>query len=99
MREVFQRAHLGVVMFDNERLQLTDIIGNALNGAGGVPLEVGCRYGRYLRRLAASGIDAIDVEVNPSIVEKNNAEGLRCMTPEHPRRWPNSRVFSGSREI
>jgi SAM-dependent methyltransferase len=54
----------------------------SLGGTRGLVVDVGCGYGRYLRLLAARGIEVLGVEVNIAIVDKNNAAGLRCMTPE-----------------
>lgn len=67
---------------DTESPRVVAMVEAALGGARGPVVEVGCGYGRHLRALAARGIDAFGVEVNAAIVEKNNAAGLRCMTPE-----------------
>ena len=79
---VFKRLYRKLVDMDTEIGHVLHVIARALHGGHGPVVDVGCGYGRYLRLLTTAGMDAIGVEVNLSIVDKNNAEGLRCMTPE-----------------
>jgi len=74
--------YLALVNVDDETGRVLAMVRGTLHGRAGLVVDVGCGYGRHLRLLAANGIDALGVEVNPAIVEKNNAAGLRCMTPE-----------------
>ena len=74
-------AYASLLTADTESPRVATMVEAALEGRGTV-VDVGCGYGRYLRVLAARGIDAVGVEVNPAIVEKNDAAGLRCMTPD-----------------
>jgi SAM-dependent methyltransferase len=74
-------AYAALLSADDEAPRVLAMVRDALRGQAGQVVDVGCGYGRYLRLFAASGIDALGVEVNPAIVEKNSAEGLRCMTP------------------
>jgi SAM-dependent methyltransferase len=67
---------------DTETPAVLAMVCDGLRGQSGLVVDVGCGYGRYLGPLAARGIDAVGVEVNPAIVEKNDAAGLRCMTPD-----------------
>ena len=71
-----------LVNVDVETPRVLALVGLALKDRNGLVVDVGCGYGRYLRPLSARGVEALGVEVNAAIVEKNNAEGLRCMTPE-----------------
>ena len=48
-------------------------------------VEVGCGYGRYLRRLNDLGFDVVGVDVNPDVVHANREAGLRCLTTEEFR--------------
>jgi SAM-dependent methyltransferase len=75
-------AYLDLISADTESPRVLAMVEEALAGARGPVVDVGCGYGRYLRLLAARGIDATGVEVNAEIVAKNNAAGLRCVTPE-----------------
>lgn len=78
----FGSAYTSLLMADTESPRVVAMVEAALSECRGVVVDVGCGYGRYLRVLGARGIDAVGVEVNPAIVEKNIAAGLRCMTPE-----------------
>lgn len=51
---------------------------------GGKPtvLDVGCGYGRRLKRLRDEGLEAQGVEKNAAIVAENKTKGLPCRTPE-----------------
>ena len=76
------RIYFALIDADTEAPRIRAMIEAALGDGRGTVIDVGCGYGRYLRLLAARGFEAIGVEVNPSIVEKNKAAGLRCMTPD-----------------
>jgi SAM-dependent methyltransferase len=76
------KAYARLISVDTESRAVVAAIGAAVRASPGLVVDVGCGYGRYLRLLVAQGMDTLGVEVNPVIVEKNNAAGLRCMTPE-----------------
>jgi SAM-dependent methyltransferase len=82
MKFLLTSAYLVLSTVDTEAPRVLAMVRDALRGQPGPVVDVGCGYGRYLRLLAARGIDALGVEVNPAIVDKNNAAGLRCVTPE-----------------
>jgi SAM-dependent methyltransferase len=44
-------------------------------------LDIGCGYGRNLVALRANGFDALGVEINQTIVDKNRENGLPCISP------------------
>ena len=74
-------AHRAALSFDNETPRIVGFVRQvAMGGPASVVVDVGCGYGRTLRALRSSGIEAIGVDVNASIVEHNRREGLRCMT-------------------
>lgn len=75
-------AYRALVAADAESPAVVEMVIGALQGKAALVVDVGCGYGRYLRLLGEHGVDAVGVEVNAAIVEKNNAAGLRCMTPE-----------------
>ena len=82
MTTTLGKAYRTLIAGDHEGSSVVDMVQAALRGNAGQVVDVGCGYGRYLRLLAAQGIEVLGVEVNAAIVEKNNAAGLRCMTPE-----------------
>lgn len=45
-------------------------------------LDVGCGYGRHLRLVEQMGLTGLGVDINPSVVELNNASGLKCVTAD-----------------
>lgn len=65
--------------FDSEARKVVQFIAiHAKNGAR--ILDVGCGTGRYLRLLAAQGLNATGVDANRNIVDANRAAGLDCVT-------------------
>lgn len=67
---------------DNESPKILAMFRRHVPAAGAAVLDVGCGYGRNLRLLQGAGYQAVGVEINPVIVEKNRAEGLACQTLE-----------------
>ncbi len=45
-------------------------------------LDIGCGYGKKLIALQEAGYDVLGVDVNHEIVEKNQKQGLNCITVE-----------------
>lgn len=94
MKETLKRAYLTLITPDIETPQVLDMIGTALGGATGPVIEIGCGYGRFLRRLAERGIDAVGIDVNPDIVRENRNAGLKSMLPaEFLASRPRARVM------
>lgn len=79
--EQLRSAHHAALSFDNETPRIVGFVRQiAMGGPAGVVVDIGCGYGRTLRAIKSSGIEAIGVDVNASIVERNRRECLRCMT-------------------
>jgi SAM-dependent methyltransferase len=68
-------------MIDREEVAVLDFI-RRYGGEKPSVLDVGCGYGRRLKRLKESGFDVLGVEKNAAIVAENQAKGLPCRTPE-----------------
>ena len=69
---------------DRETPKVLEFIRRARQKAG-KPLEVldvGCGYGRYLRRLGEAGDKAVGIEMNARTAAANRGEGLECWTPD-----------------
>ena len=70
-----------VLDYDPEQEHLVASITRIAKASGKARiLDVGCGYGRNLRRLIDAGFDAIGVEVNEEIVAANRTNGLPCMS-------------------
>ena len=82
MMSRLKKAYLDFILLDNEAPQVMDMITRALAGSKGPLLDVGCGYGRYLKRLRERGVDAVGVDANAEIVRRNRSEGLSVMLPE-----------------
>ena len=79
--EQLRSAYRAALSFDNETPRIVGFVRQiARGGPAGVVVDIGCGYGRTLRALKSSGVEAIGVDVNASIVERNRREGLHCMT-------------------
>ena len=73
-----------VIEFNGEERKIVAFAAQAALGGSGRSraLDVGCGYGRILKRLLGLGYDVTGVEANPAIVAANLEAGLRCVTPE-----------------
>lgn len=69
-------------MFASEPEKLLSLVKEYTSQHSSKPtiLDVGCGYGRYLAPLTKAGFDVTGVEANESIVQKNKAQGLKCVT-------------------
>ncbi len=85
MKEALKRAYLALIAPDSETPRVMEMISSALGESKGAVLDVGCGYGRYLRRMTESGIDATGVDANAEIVRANRSRGLKSMTPQEYR--------------
>jgi len=85
LKEALRRAYLAWIAPDSEAPRVMEMIIAALGESKGAVLDVGCGYGRYLRRMTESGIDATGVDMNADIVRSNRSRGLKSMTPEEYR--------------
>jgi SAM-dependent methyltransferase len=65
---------------DGETEQVLHYLADARTTSGKRVLDVGCGYGRFLKRLQAAGFDVTGVEVNPEIVSANRAQGMKCVS-------------------
>ena len=74
--------HENAMSVDRESEQVMSLIAAAGATSGKRVLDVGCGYGRFLKRLQAEGLDVTGVEVNPDIVAANRSQGLRCLTAD-----------------
>lgn len=82
MLTIFKKAYLAVLTAGWEQKRVIAFAERAVSGKGGKLLDVGCGYGRNLKILRERGIDAVGVEVNPTIVKAAVASGLPCKTAE-----------------
>jgi SAM-dependent methyltransferase len=82
---IAKRAYLSLITTNWEQGRVIAFVQRAV-GRGGTVLDVGCGYGRNLKSLRASGIDAIGVEINSEIVKAVVASGLPCRTVEELER-------------
>ena len=83
MLESLKSAYRVILAVDDETPRVTKFVRNAIfNCEHPVVLDIGCGYGRTLRRLKSEGIDAIGIDVNPEIVAHNNKAGFKCYLPK-----------------
>lgn len=81
--ENLKSAYRATLSHDPETPKVVEFVNDLVKeDSGRVVVDVGCGYGRTLRALKNRGIDAIGVETNSSIAERNRREGLRCMSPD-----------------
>lgn len=81
MRQALKSLYLALVAYDFEQRKLIEFVRAGAGNPPGSVLDVGCGYGRLLRPLSALGIAVTGLDENASIVQKNRAEGLACVTP------------------
>ncbi len=67
---------------DGETRKVMRFMVEATDTCGPRVLEVGCGYGRFLRSMAAAGLQATGIDINPGIIAANRAAGLTCISPE-----------------
>jgi len=86
MIEYLKQAYRKALSVDNETPRISAFVRRATAGVERpVVLDVGCGYGRTLRALNATGIEALGIDVNPEIVAHNVRDGLDSCTPEEFR--------------
>jgi len=87
MLDALKRWYLAVLGHDLETPRVVEYVRRYANGDSAARIvDIGCGYGRTLRALRARGIDALGVEINASIAERNRRDGLRCVTPDEFQR-------------
>src|SRR5205085_11260734 len=75
LRRAYRTIRAWALRNDSEERQLECFLTHlGLNGSSRIA-DVGCGYGRILRLLSECGLNAVGVEVNPVIANKNRSEG------------------------
>jgi SAM-dependent methyltransferase len=71
-----------ITLNKSEEKKFFKIIGQSVLSPDGAILDVGCGYGRYLKRLRELGYEnVVGVDINESIVRSNRNSKLTCYTP------------------
>ena len=82
MLAILRSLHQSTQHLDGEARHILRFLKTPVSGTGMRVLDMGCGYGRLLRLMAASGLNAVGVEINPEIVEANRKAGLVCWSAE-----------------
>jgi SAM-dependent methyltransferase len=83
MYSALKRLYRSAVTFDSEVRTVVGMVQRScarVKGGACRVLDVGCGYGRNLRMLHASGLNAVGVDANAQIVAANRRDGLECFT-------------------
>lgn len=76
---LFRALYVRVLDFDPESKKMLQLISRQV-GRDARILDVGCGYGRNIRRLQSDGFrNVTGIDINPEIVETNKANGLKCI--------------------
>jgi SAM-dependent methyltransferase len=89
MRALMRSLYLRSLNLDGETAHILSLLASLQMESGRRVLDVGCGYGRLLKMILASGLEATGVDVNPEIVAVNRKNGLRCLTAEEFRNSPD----------
>lgn len=93
MKRLLKKAFNAVVNFDPESRRMVRFLRQfgTEQGKEWEILDVGCGFGRNLRTLREAGYRPLGVDINPHIVNVNNANGLNTVIPDE--------VLKGDREF
>jgi 2-polyprenyl-3-methyl-5-hydroxy-6-metoxy-1,4-benzoquinol methylase len=86
LRRAYRSIRAWALQNDNEERQLKCFLAHlGVDGSSRIA-DVGCGYGRILRLLRDAGLNAVGVEINPVIADKNKGQGFNCLLPDELRR-------------
>ncbi|WP_066384311.1 MULTISPECIES: bifunctional 2-polyprenyl-6-hydroxyphenol methylase/3-demethylubiquinol 3-O-methyltransferase UbiG [unclassified Anabaena] len=78
--ERIKKIYYSLVKYDYDQPIILKFIRKYSQPATCQVLDVGCGYGKKMRAIATAGYQVLGVDVNPTLVEANQKQGLNCIT-------------------
>jgi SAM-dependent methyltransferase len=82
MKRILKQITLRIMEVHNEERKLLQFLNSLHLQPDQTILDVGCGHGDKLKLIRSLGLNITGVDINPTIIERNQKAGLPCMTAD-----------------